>query len=211
MRIACLHTAASNIDLFESARADLGWPDQRLQHHVRPDLLSAAEAAGGLTAEISAETDRVLSELRCRFPVVLLTCSTLGPVINGKDQAILRADAALADAVVRGGGRVSVLCAAPTTLKATGDLFSQAALATGARIDLRVIDGAWDLFKAGRFEAYAQTIAHAADQALAGGADRVALAQASMTRAIDKVRGSPKPFTSPAAGLAAAGRLAGLI
>ncbi len=51
MRIACLHTAESNVAIFEAARPD----GVRLRHAVRPDLLAAAEAEG-LTPEIAAAT-----------------------------------------------------------------------------------------------------------------------------------------------------------
>ena len=49
LRIACLHTVDSNIAVFEAAARGL---DIVMSHHVRADLLSRAEAAGGLTADI---------------------------------------------------------------------------------------------------------------------------------------------------------------
>ncbi len=72
MRIACLHTAESNVAVFEAARPD----GVRLSHAVRPDLLAAAEAEG-LTAAIAAATVEALGALD--GDAVLLTCSTLGP------------------------------------------------------------------------------------------------------------------------------------
>ena len=42
MRIACLHTAESNVAAFEAACPE----GMRLSHAVRPDLLAAAEAGG---------------------------------------------------------------------------------------------------------------------------------------------------------------------
>ncbi len=59
MRIACLHTAESNVAIFEAARPD----GVSLSHAVRPDLLAAAEA-DGLTPAIAAATAEVLGALR---------------------------------------------------------------------------------------------------------------------------------------------------
>ena len=47
--MACLHTAQSNVAVFEAACPD----GVQLSHAVRPDLLAAAEA-GGLTPAIAA-------------------------------------------------------------------------------------------------------------------------------------------------------------
>ncbi len=58
-QLALLHTAASNVDVFEAASADLGLHDLTLSHHLRADLL-----AGGADG-------------------VILTCSTLGPAVAG--------------------------------------------------------------------------------------------------------------------------------
>lgn len=91
MRIACLHTAASNAAVFDAACP----AGVRLTHAVRPDLLAAAEAAGGLTPEIAAATAEALRGLE--GDAVLLTCSTLGPAAGGA----LRADAALAACLER--------------------------------------------------------------------------------------------------------------
>ncbi len=46
MTIACLHTAESNIAVYEAAAKILGLPAGTLRHHVRADLLRAAEEAG---------------------------------------------------------------------------------------------------------------------------------------------------------------------
>jgi hypothetical protein len=56
MHIACLHTAASNIAVFEAAAHRLGLPPGTLRHEVRPELLEAAQHAGALTPEIVQAT-----------------------------------------------------------------------------------------------------------------------------------------------------------
>lgn len=203
MRIACLHTIASNVAVFEAARPGGG---VTLRHEVRADLLEATERSGGLTEEIAAQVAEALTGLAAGAEAVLLTCSTLGPSVArlaGADPPVLRVDAALAAGAVRGGGRVVVLCAAETTLGPTGALFEEAAAEWSAEVELRLVPSAWDAFKAGEVAAYHAMIAKAADAAFREGADKVALAQASMAGAAALCR-EGRPLESPAVGLAEA-------
>jgi hypothetical protein len=218
VRIVCLHTADSNIAVFEAAARTLGFDALDLQHVVRPDLLIAAEQAGKLTDAVVAQTRAALVALSDDADAVLLTCSTLGPAVDDTpgtqiaQPPILRADAALAKYAVEAGGHVVVLCAAPTTLGPTSRLFADtiarhaatAAVAPQATVDVQLLDGAWALFKAGDTETYLSSIAAAANAAYANGADVVVLAQASMADAAQRVTGGKKPLTAPATGLAAA-------
>jgi hypothetical protein len=202
MKIACLHTAESNVAIFEAACPD----GVSLIHVVRPDLLAAAEAEG-LTPAIVAATVGALGVLEA--DAVLLTCSTLGPIAEAA--GVMRADAALAEAAVAtggaaggaDGGTVEVLCAAPSTLTATAELFGAAAKRTGARVTIRLVPGAWDLFHAGDHAAYAALIARAAEASRAG---VVALAQASMAPAAALVAQLPgrAVLTSPQVALGVA-------
>jgi aspartate/glutamate racemase len=206
--ITCLHTAESNIAVFEAAAEDLGFPPGMLRHVVRADLLAAAEQAGGLTPEIASETGRVLLQLAQEADAVVLTCSTLGPAAAGLASfsavPILRADAALADMAAEAGGRVVALCAVATTIEPTSRLFADAVQRSGATVEIRLVPGAWALFKAGDRDGYLSMIADAAHAAYAGGASIVALAQASMAGVADRVKNGPTPLSSPSAGLAAA-------
>lgn len=201
-RVTCLHTAASNIPIFDAASAGL---DLALHHIVRTDLLAAAEQAGGIDAKLGAATDMALRAAAADADVVLLTCSTLGPVADGLSNAVavMRVDQALAEAAMRQGGRVAILCAAPTTLQATEDLFRAAARGSRAMIDIELVPGAWDVFKSGDQSRYCGMIAEFADRAFEKGAATVALAQASMAPAADRCR-QGIPLTSPRAGLLAA-------
>jgi len=201
--IACLHSAESNRALFDAACP----PSARLLHAVRPDLLEAAEAAGGLTPAIRDSTRDALFALACEadVDVVLLTCSTLGPSVEGIASPIpcLRVDAALAEGATRDGGRVAVLCTVATTLAPTEALFAKAAGASGATIEMHLIADAWAARKAGDLDTYHALIAAAAEAAFAAGVREVALAQASMAPAALLCHGRA-PLTSPAIGLAAA-------
>lgn len=217
MRIVCLHTADSNIAVFDAAARAAGWQAHELKHAVRADLLAAAEQAGGLTDEIAAQTRAALLTLCHDAHAVLLCCSTLGPAVDDALAAqaapvpILQADAALARRAVEAGGKVIVLCTAPTTLEPTTRLFTEAAARTAADVEVQLVNGAWDRFKAGDQAGYLSSIAAAADTAYENGAQVVALAQASMTDAGALVTRGEKPLTSPATGLAAAVEAATLL
>lgn len=191
IRIACLHTAASNAAVFEAACP----PGARLRHAVRADLLSAAEEAGGLTPLIAEATRAALAALAADADAVLLTCSTLGPAADG---LALRADAALAQATAEAPGPRLVLYAVVTTEASTRALFA----AHAPDVALRMVDGAWDAFRAGDTAGYHARVAAAADAACAEGFVTVALAQASMAGAAALCRNGT-PLTSPAAALAA--------
>jgi hypothetical protein len=200
--IACLHTAAGNLAVFDAACP----PGARLTHTLREDLLKDAEAAGGLTEAIAQRTAAALEALATPgVDAVLLTCSTVGPGAALARAAIpvLRVDAALAETATQGGGKVVVLCAVETTVEPTRKIFAEAAARHGATLEVRLVPGAWAAFRAGDPAGYHAIVAAAADAAFAEGAAQVALAQASMSGAVALAKGR-KPLASPPAGLAAA-------
>lgn len=204
--IVCLHTAKSNIAVYEAAAKALGLPEGTLRHHVRADLLLAAEKLGRLTDEISAETAALLWHLAEDADAVVLNCSTLGPAVSkvaaGAGAPIIRADAALAEQAVKAGGKVLVLCTVETTIIPTTALFEAAAKATGAEIEVRLVPGAWTHFRSGDLRA---SIADAVREAHGEGAVTLTFAQASMTGAVDLLSdGIERPITGPATALAAA-------
>ncbi|OAE10713.1 Asp/Glu racemase [Pseudomonas simiae] len=206
MRITCLHTAHSNVAVFDAAAKELGIGPDVLRHEVRPDLLAATEHAAGLTVEVANATVSVLLLLAREADAVLLTCSTLGAVVEGLsiNTPILRTDDALAVAAVQAGGNIAVLCAVKTTLEPTSRLFHRAAELSNASVNVQWVPGAWAMFKAGDIDGYLTSIANAADRAYADGASLVALAQASMSGAAARVTAGPPPLTSATAGLRAA-------
>lgn len=208
MRIACLHTAESNIDVFNTAAEQLNLPKHSLHHEVRADLLAAAELAGGLTPGIERGTCDVLLDLARDADAVLLTCSTLGPCISSVSTIsavpVMRVDSALAEMATQRGGNVIALCTVETTLGPTAEVFAQAAKRFGSEVEVRLVPDAWELFKAGQRASYLSAIATTAEEAFDSGAAVVALAQSSMAGAADLVTRGPKPLTSPSAGLAVA-------
>lgn len=207
MRITCLHTADSNIAVFETTAQALGLGQHQFLHISRPDLLAAAEQAGGLTDEIRQQTADVLLALSENADRVLLTCSTLGPAATLASESaavpVLRVDQALAEQAMKTPGQVVALCAVETTLEPTRQLFMLVENHPLAQLEMRLVPGAWEKFKQGDPAGYLQTIAAAADAEYRKGAACVVLAQASMTGAAQLTQ-TGTPLTSPACGLRAA-------
>lgn len=212
MFIACLHTAQGNVDAFEEAAWELDFPAGALCHMVRADLLVAAELAGGMSEAIAAEASTLLCGLAQDADVVLLTCSTLGAAAyraqSNSVVPIIRVDEALARQAVSAGGDVVVLCTLEATIAPTAELFMRVADETGVRVEIRLVQDAWHLYRAGDVEAYLMLVADAAMHAYQHGATTVALAQASMSGAV-KLMGDagPNVLTSPRAALMAVQRL----
>ncbi|HZH47641.1 MAG TPA: hypothetical protein VEY31_13495 [Roseococcus sp.] len=198
LTIACLHTATSNVAVFEAAKAALPVAALRLRHEVRLDLLRAPDDA------TLAEAAAALARLAPGVDAVLLTCSTIGAAVAQAQLPcpVLRADAALAEAATRGGGRVSVLYAAPDTRESTAAIFGAAAERHGASVMLKCCEGAWPLFLAGELQRYLALVALEAGRA----PGRVALAQASMAGAAALMK--TPPLTVPTTALMAAARAA---
>lgn len=203
-RVACLHTAESNVAIFDTAATGL---DLDLRHIVREDLLAAAAQAGSLTTAIIDDTEATLAAAASDADFVLLACSTLGPIADQFAHAVpvLRIDRALAEAAIQSGGLVAVLYTFPGTLQATETLFREVAAGSAAEIEMQLVEDAWAIFKAGQHARYFAMIAAAADKASAAGARSIAFAQASMAPAADLCRVA-KPLTSPRAGLLAAAK-----
>jgi len=200
LNIACLHTNASNAPLFDAVAGALPGGALRLTHCIRPDLLREP------TPETLEGAARLLRDLTGGADAVLLTCSTIGAaadLVSGGPCPVLRADAALAEAATRSGGRVQVLYAAPTTCEPTRAVFDAAAKRTGATIEMRLVEGAWALFLAGDTAGYHAAIA-AAVKGLEG---RIVLAQASMAGAAALMQ-EVSPLTVPGIGVMAAARAA---
>lgn len=203
MKIGLLHTAASNAPLFEAALRNLGAPEGILRHEVRPDLLAAAQAAGGATQAILLETRRALEALAHGCDGLALTCSTLGEAAEEAEGPfgipVVGAEAALLREALDGPGPVLILCAAPTTLEPTGARLRALAGAKGVEAPpLRLVEGAWDRFLAGEAETYRAAIRAAVKAGFAEGFASVALAQASMAPAAE---GLSHVLTSPEASL----------
>lgn len=196
--IACLHTAASNISIFDEAACQFTSRRLQLSHLVMPHLLAEAEASGGLTPALHARLCALLKSLQPHFDAILITCSTLGPVSDAFASASLpcvvwRTDSMLADAVRENNRQTVVLCAAESTLGATRALFGH----PDGRAEVVLIPDAWQKFKAGDQEGYLTCVRDAVEAAWKQGAEQVVLAQTSMAPVAQYFAPARQPLTGP--------------
>ncbi len=202
MTIACLHTAASNIAIFDDAAKLLGLPATALSHIVMPHWLAEAEFSGGMTPAQQQRIEQMLHSLTPWFEAILITCSTIGAVADtfaddGHHCLVYRTDRMLADEVQRLGGKTRVLCAAQSTLVTTTALFCPATLPAEQHPQVQLIPDAWDAFKAGEQDKYHRLIVQAVEEARNAGCDHVALAQVSMAAAVNHFAAERRPLASP--------------
>lgn len=205
MTLLCLHTAATNIALFDDAARALDGPQPALSHMVMPHLLAEAERSGGMTAQQQLRLDQLLHSLAPWCEAILITCSTLGPAADAFRQGahrcpVYRTDRMLADHVHRLAGTTRVFCAAESTLGATQALFCPPGLPVPPP-QVELIPDAWAAFKRGDHLRYHALIIRAVEQAYAQGAQQVALAQVSMAAAAQSMPAATRPLTIPSLAL----------
>lgn len=183
--IAFLHTSPAHVPTF-SALMRTAAPELRVAHVVREDLLADAQRDGVGSPPLMARVQQALAGADAR--VVVCTCSTLGGIAEdtptGGAFRVTRIDRAMADAAARGGPRLLLVAALPSTLQPTTALLQSSAerLGTSVVIETLLVADAWPHFQAGRQRDYIDAIVAAVLQAAAG-ADSVVLAQASMAPA----------------------------
>lgn len=208
MFVGFLHTAESNVALFEAAMRDAA-PDAHSVHLVRPELLEAAVA--GRTAALEAATGAAVADLAASgCGAVVVTCTSLGGIADdlAAEVPVVRVDRPLARAAVRAGATIGVVTAAPTSVAPTLALLIEEADAAGTHPDFlhAHLPDAWQRFAAGGTEDYLALVA-AELRDLADRVDAVVLAQASMAPAAAIDLGVPV-LTSPMPSVAAALALA---
>ncbi|WP_420550089.1 hypothetical protein [Curvivirga sp.] len=205
-----LHSADVHIQRFNP----LIEPYQReftIKQVVRKDLLDKAEELGGVSDLLKEECYSVLRELISEgADIILITCSTLGVIADEYPQVdtckVLRIDNLLAEKSLLSGSHLAIICAVESTIESTMELFSNKAHELdreNVEINLHFVSGAWESFKAGRFEQYSKSIAGYIINNT-GDADTIVLAQASMDKVPDYlVSFTPTVFCSPQLGIQA--------
>jgi hypothetical protein len=206
MRISFLHTIDGNQAVFEHAAINAGLLATQLRHDVRPDLREAVGQGLATDGALRDQVRDVVRNLADDADAVIVTCATLGPVVDSIQDwpaPVIRADVALAKAAATAsaGKPIVVLCAVASTVDTNRALFEQHAQASGASVAVRLVPDAWAMFQAGDRSACLQTCAHAAQEAYAQGAEVVAFAHPWMAAAGALVQGQRRPLDAARAAL----------
>ena len=206
MRISLLHTIDGNKRVFDEAAKQLGLGDGDLRHEVRPDLREAVQQAGAFSEDLKAQTARCVLDLAADSDAVIVSCATLGPVVDQLQDAavpIVRADRALAAAAANGGGKIAVLCAVASTIEANRRLFEEHIVIAGTLVEIVHVEPVWTLYQSGDIAGSHAAAAAAADEAYEAGATVVAFAHPWMAPAASLVRAKQRPLHSADAALRA--------
>lgn len=206
MRISLLHTIDGNKRVFDETAKTLGFEEGDLRHAVRVDLREAVQQAGAFSEDLKAQTARCLLDLAAESDAVIVSCATLGPVVDDIQRTvapIVRADRALAVAAAKAGGKIAVLCAVASTIEANRRLFEAHIDKAGTSVEIVHVAPAWALYQSGDVAGSLAAVAVAADEAYAAGAAVVAFAHPWMAPAVGFVRASQQPLHSADAALRA--------
>ena len=172
MKITCLHTAQSHVAGFSDLFAQEGW-DGDLDHVVRPDLLARAQGEGAALAD---DLRGLIAGLD--GDVILCTCSTLGPIVEGfGDQRVLRIDRPAMEAAARYDHVMLAICLESTRAPSVALLRD-----CGSEANVVLCDDAWPHFEAGDMNGFHRAIAARVGSALIDvpKTDCIVLGQASM-------------------------------
>ena len=207
--VVVVHTGPSTVQpIKQQFQAIL--PDVRVINLMDDSLLNDVIVAGHLTDAVSG---RLLSYMRMGEEMgacaVLNACSSVGEAASAARSLIsipiVKIDDAMAETAVAQGPRVGVVATVRTTLEPTVRLILAKAAARQQTVEMveAVADGAFQALLDGDAERH-DRIVRQTIESLAGRADVIVLAQASMARLIPALVGLDVPvLSSPQSGVEA--------
>jgi Asp/Glu/hydantoin racemase len=189
-KVALIHTVGSLAPVFDGLVRE-ALPDVETSDTVDERLLEETIAAGRIPDAVARRLEgHVDRAVRDGADLVLVTCSSMGPVVEAitarSEVPVLRVDEAMADAALAVGGRIGVIATLATTLEPTADVVRRRAAESGrsagaVEIVRRLVEGAFAELKAGNLERHDELV-RAGLRELLPRVDVVVLAQASMAR-----------------------------
>lgn len=199
-KIAFLHTGAVVIPpVMELARELLpdATPINYLDDRIVADLRDE-DVAASVPQRVAHLVESAKS---AGAHAVMLTCSSISelaaPTAERVGIPVLRVDEAMADDAVAAGRRITVVATLPTTCEPTTALIRERAALVGKdpQVVSEVVEGAFEAVVSGDRETH-DALVVAAIERLAGDADVVVLAQASMASAAEAARVDVPVLTS---------------
>lgn len=190
--LALIHTNTSLVSVFAKISKEI-MPDVKIFNIIDESLLNNTITAGKLT---SATTWRLANYIKLAEEAganaIMVTCSSLGPVVKAVQSfvniPVMRVDQAMADKAVVMGSIIGVIATLSTTLEPTSELIKSRAILKGKNIKLLPIlcNGAFNAFVSGDMEAHDKIVTEKIIT-LMRKVDIIVLAQASMSRVVDKL------------------------
>ena len=189
-RLTLIHTVGTLAPVF-GGLADELLPGVERTDVIDEGLLAEAIQAGSVPPATAQRLEgHVRAALDDGADLVLVTCSSMGPVVDAlvarHDLPVLRVDQAMADRAIAEGRRIGVIATLRTTLDPTAELIRARARAAGRdprelEIVPHLVEGAFAALKSGQ-PAEHDRLVRGGLTALLPQVDVVVLAQASMAR-----------------------------
>jgi len=187
-----IHTVPLLVELFQKLCREM-LPGNRELHVLDEPLLEGVRQRGGLAR---GDAERLLGHVkageRIGVRAILVTCSTISPVVDGVRNRIslpvLKIDDAMVEKAVAMDARLGVCVTNPTTVEPTRLALLKEAARQGKtlKVHLHLVEGAWDALAAGDTETHDRLVAGVAAR-LEAQVDAVMLAQASMVRSMPAI------------------------
>src|SRR4051812_11424562 len=188
--LVLVHTVPPLIEVFNHLAADI-LPGMRVLHVLDEPLLEHVRQRGRLAAEDTLRLATHAQEAaRIGAAAVLVTCSTVSPCVDEvrkeAEVPVLRIDEAMIREAVQIGTHVGVVATNRTTLEPTRQLLLAEAVRVGKciEVELVMVEGALPALLNGDGATHDHLVRQAALQ-LAGRADVIVLAQASIARVMN--------------------------
>jgi len=188
-RIALIHALAHSVAPINQAFAR-HWPQAGLMN-LLDDSLSSDLAKGSLDARMHQRFQTLADyAVDCGADGILFTCSAFGSCIDtvaGRHASmpVLKPNEAMIAAAARQGGRIGLVASFAPTLASMPAEFPAT-----VSVDVELADGALAALENGDGARHDALAAEAAQRLCERGCDLIALAQFSLARAADTVRGS---------------------
>jgi aspartate/glutamate racemase len=203
--VVFIHTISPLIGVFDQLAS--GFLHGVLVKHILDEpLLEGIRQRGGLTSSDSARLwDHLKMAESIRARVVLVTCSTLSPLLDNlrplTTLPLVKINEAMIAAAVQAGDHLGVLVTNPTALAPTQMMFEAQARQSGREISYvyKLVDGAFSALLKGKADEHDHLVRQAVIE-LSARVDAVVLAQASMARVLAEIPEHERPvpiFSSP--------------
>ena len=166
--LVLVHTVPPLVSVFQTLVTEL-LPGVRLFHILDEPMVERVKRRGGLADEDGARlAQHVEAAAAIGADVVLVTCSTISPVVDMIRSSaairVLKIDEAMIREAVSLGRRVGVIATAATTLEPTRELLEAEAARQGKEVatELVLVEGAIAALFAGDGESHDRLVAGAA-------------------------------------------------
>jgi Asp/Glu/hydantoin racemase len=196
--LVLVHTVPPLLEVFNRLTAEL-LPGVKVFHILDEPMLERVKRRGRLADEDGVRLAQHISGAAAiGADAVLVTCSTISPVVDMIRSSIpipvVKIDDAMIREAVSLGSRVGVIATAATTLEPTRSLLEAEAARqdTTVSTELVLVEGAIAALFAGDGETHDRLVSRAALE-VAARSDVVVLAQASMARALAVMPEAQRP------------------